>query len=88
MFNMEITKKYELTNEYKVFEDDNVIVYRIRALVDIPEHNVKTGDLGGFIESEDNLSHLGNCWVADEAVVYGYTFLFGNAMITGDTIFN
>lgn len=40
--------------------------YRIRALRDFGD--VKMGDLGGYVESEKNLSHEGNCWIYDEAV--------------------
>lgn len=46
-------KKYELTGETK--EIDGKILHRIRALIDIPEHDVKAGDLGGWIEAERNL---------------------------------
>ena len=59
-------KKYELTLETK--EIDGRTLYRIRALRDFG--TVKKGDLGGWIEGEWNLSHNGNCWVADEAMVY------------------
>ena len=31
--------------------------------------NVKEGDIGGYIESEDNLSQAGTCWIYDEAKV-------------------
>jgi len=51
--------KYELTNQ-KVYID-NKTLYRIRALKDF--ENVKNGDLGGYIRSENNLSQEGNCWV-------------------------
>lgn len=60
-------KKYELTGETK--EIGGKILHRIRALVDIPVHNVKAGDLGGWIEAERNLSQKGAAWVADEARV-------------------
>lgn len=50
-------KKYELTGETK--EIDGKILHRIRALIDIPEHDVKAGDLGGWIEAERNLSQNG-----------------------------
>ena len=33
--------------------------------------NVKKGDLGGWIEKEDNLSQEGDCWVFGDAWVYG-----------------
>ncbi|MDD9334284.1 MAG: hypothetical protein PV354_11755, partial [Bartonella sp.] len=61
-----ISKKYEFTNETKQVGD--VTLYRIRALRDFGD--VKAGDLGGFIEKEDNLSHDGNCWVYDKARVF------------------
>lgn len=47
-------KKYELTDETKV--EHGVTLHRIRALVDIVRYGVKAGDLGGWIESEANLS--------------------------------
>jgi hypothetical protein len=44
-------------------------LFRIRAVRDFG--GVKRGDLGGYIESEANLLHEGDCWVADAAQVYG-----------------
>lgn len=44
-------------------------VYVIEALRDFGD--VEEGDIGGFIESEENLSHEGNCWVYHSAIVYG-----------------
>lgn len=43
-------------------------LYRIKALIDIPLHNVKAGDLGGYVENEYVLSHEGSCWVGGDAV--------------------
>lgn len=40
-----------------------------RALKDFG--NVKKGDIGGFVESEDNLSQDDDCWIYDNAVVCG-----------------
>ena len=45
--------------------------------------NVKKGYLGGLIESEDNLSQDGNCWVDTRAVVTGNAKVYGNATIQG-----
>jgi len=59
--------KYELTDE--TIDRHGHTLYRIRALQDIPGHDVKTGDLGGFIESEANLNQEGDCWVRDNAQV-------------------
>ena len=60
-------KKYELTGEVKV--KFGVTFKRIRALIDFG--NVKKGELGGFIEKEENLSHENNAWVYDDAEVSG-----------------
>ena len=62
---METTKKYELTDE--VIEVDDVELRRIRAVRNFGD--VKAGDLGGFVQSEINLSHHGNAWVCDDAKV-------------------
>ena len=61
-------KKYELTEE--TVEVEEITLHRIRALRDIERYGVKKGDLGGFIEKEDNLSHGGNAWVSSNAWVY------------------
>ena len=60
-------KKYELTEE-KITLDENQTLYRIKALKDFGD--VKAGDLGGFVESEKNLSQDGNCWISDDVKVY------------------
>ena len=74
-------KKYELTAETK--EIGGKILHRIRALIDIPLHDVKAGDLGGWIEAERNLSQEGSAWVADEAWVTGSAWVTDSAWVTG-----
>lgn len=73
-------KKYELTGETK--EIGGVTLHRIRALIDIPEHDVKAGDLGGWLETEENLSHNGAAWVADLACVTDSACVTGSACVT------
>lgn len=41
-------------------------VRQIRALQDFGD--VKAGDLGGYVESEANLSHTGECWVYEGSI--------------------
>ena len=55
--------KNEQTNG---FTNAKRTVYRIQALRDFGD--VKAGELGGYVESEDNLSHSGRCWVYGNAV--------------------
>ena len=73
-------KKYEFYPKDSIVYD-NRRLYRIRALRDFA--NVKKGDLGGYIESERNLSHFGNAWVYDDAKVYYYASVTGNAKVYG-----
>ena len=73
-------KKYELTKETKTI--GRVTLYRIKALRSFG--NVKAGDLGGFVEKEENLSHKGNSWVYGNAEVYGNAKVYGNAWVYGN----
>ena len=72
--------KYKLTDE-KIKHNDKTL-YRIQALKDFGD--VKAGELGGWIESERNLSQDGNCWVYDDAWVYDNARVFDNALISGN----
>lgn len=79
-----MTKKYEITDE--TTQKDNRTLHRIRAIVDIPLMNVRAGDLGGWIESEDNLSHFGDSWIGGVAKVYGSAKVHGNARVDGKVV--
>ena len=70
-------KKYELIEETK--QAGARTLYRIKALKDFG--TVEKGDLGGFVESEKNLSQEGACWVFDNARVYGNARVFDNAQV-------
>ena len=72
-------KKYELTSETKIVFGH--ILYRIKALSSFGY--VSAGDLGGFLESEKNLSQNGNAWVSGNARVYGNAEVSGNAEVYG-----
>ena len=74
-------KKYELTGETKVV--NGVTLHRIRAVRDIPEHAIKSGDLGGWLETAENLSHDGAAWVMDSAYVMGKARVTGKALVAG-----
>ncbi len=72
-------KKYEFTGEYII--KGNKMLQRIRALRSFK--GVECGDLGGYIESERNLSHDGNAWVGNDAEVYGFGQVTGNGLVAG-----
>ncbi|WP_019223897.1 hypothetical protein [Bartonella rattaustraliani] len=71
-------KKYELTDETKVV--NGITLHRIKALRDFDD--VKAGDLGGFIEKKENLSHEGNCWVYNDAIASYDAIVSENAKIS------
>lgn len=71
-------KHFELTDE--TIEVAGNTLHRIRCTRDCKW--AKTGDLGGFIEKEDNLS--GDAWVADNARVSGNAWVFGTARVSGN----
>lgn len=75
-----MSKKYKLTDE--TIKLNGVTLYRIEALKDFGE--IKKGDKGGFIESENNLAHEGNAWVSNNAHVYGDACVFDNAQVYGN----
>ena len=75
-------RKYKLTKETKVFR--GITLHRIQALKSFG--NVSKGDLGGWIEKEENLSQEGNAWVSGEAKVSGTNRLVGNAVMSGSAI--
>ena len=73
-------KKYKLTNETIVHL--GFTLYRIEALMDFSD--VETGDKGGFVQSENNLSQLGNAWVYGNAKVCGKAEVRGDANVCGN----
>ena len=78
-------KKYELTEEKKVFL--GTTLYRIRALKDFELLDgaiIHAGDLGGWVEKEDNLSQEDSAWVFDKARIFGNARVSGNVWVFGD----
>lgn len=63
-------------------------LFRIIATVDIPNANVAAGDIGGYVEHENNLHDF--AWVADDAKIYerakisGYAIVMNRAEVYGD----
>ena len=70
-------KKYELTQNSITL--NNKTLYQIKALKDFGL--IKKGNLGGYIESEKNLSHDGNCWISGNARVYGDAKIYENILV-------
>ena len=66
-------KKYNLTSNTKVVEGHTL--YQIK--------HCETGELGGWIESEKNLSQEGNAWVFGNALVFDNAWVYGSAQVSG-----
>lgn len=77
-----LKKKYILTEE--ALEEDGTTLHRIKAVSSFGD--VNEGDLGGFVESEKNLSHFGLAWIYDNAKVYGDAKIHGNAKVYDNAV--
>lgn len=73
-------KKYELTAEF--IEKWGKKLFRIKALISF--ESVEVGELGGYVEKEDNLAQTGNAWVYGDAEVYGNARVSGDARVSGN----
>jgi len=72
-----MTKKFELGEKHT---SENL--FRVVALRDFS--NVKKGDNGGWVASDENLSQKGNCWISGNAIVSGNARVSGNAIVSGN----
>ncbi len=86
----------------KIAYDSNgeeITLYQIRALRDftcpfklnpdgeiLDQTLVKKGELGGYIQKEENLSHEGDCWIFEDSEVRGNARVEGNARLVGRTL--
>ena len=77
------TKKYEFV-EGDTIRRQGRVLKRIRAIKDFS--HVKKGDLGGYIEREENLSHEGNCWVGMSAFVHSRARIYEDARVTNYSV--
>lgn len=81
-----MNKKYSLTD--KSITVNGKKLFQIKA--EISFGSVTKGELGGYIEKEENLSHDGNAWVSnnarvcDNARVYDNAQVYGNAWVSGN----
>lgn len=76
-------RKYEFTDEVH-YVSRYIVLKRIRALIDIPTHDIKAGDLGGWIQKVSNLPHENQAWVSENAKVYGDAVIEDDSLVFGD----
>jgi len=76
-------KKYSLTLVTK--ELFGKTLFQIKAKISFG--SVVKGELGGYIEKEENLSQEGDAWVSGNASVYGDAKVYGNARVSAKAEF-
>lgn len=74
--------KYILTSETKVVFGRHTL-HRIQCTEAFSD--VLVGDLGGFVESEANLSQLGLCWIYDDAMCFGAATVRDDAVLRNNS---
>ena len=80
-------KKFELTDNF-VINALGIKLFQIKCTKAFK--NANEGDLGGYVEKEENLSQSGDAWVSGDArvsgdaQVYGYAQVYGNAQVSGN----
>ena len=74
-------KKFELTTEF-ITNAFGKKLFRIKSLVEFGD--VKAGEIGGYVEKEENVSQYGNAWVYGNAKVYGDAKVYVDAKVYGD----
>ena len=74
-----MSEKYKLTEKYIIH--NGVKLFQIQAVTAFG--SVSKGELGGYIQSEECLSHSGDAWVSGNAWVFGDAQVSGNARVYG-----
>ncbi|WIC41429.1 UDP-3-O-(3-hydroxymyristoyl) glucosamine nacyltransferase [Chryseobacterium phage MA9V-1] len=75
-----MAKTFELIKDGSI-KHNGCTLYKIKALADITNHGVKAGDIGGWVESENNLQS-NEAWIGDAAMVYGDAVVSEKALVT------
>ena len=73
-------KKFELTDNF-VINGFGIKLFQIKCTKSFKYAN--EGDLGGYVEKEDNLSQSGDAWVSGNAQVSGNARVYGDAQVSG-----
>ena len=76
-----------MNKKFELLLDDTITIFgirlfRIKALISFG--SVEEGEIGGYVEKEDNLSSSGNAWVYGNAEVSGNARVSGNAWVSGN----
>lgn len=87
-----------MKKKYKLLKRDTIVIacvfgnklerklYRIQAMQDFGD--VKKGDLGGYVESENNLSQFNTSWIYGDSKVYGNSTVTLDAKIIDSSVYD
>ena len=84
---IDMEKKFELTDKF-VFNTFGIKLFQIKCTKSFKY--AKEGDLGGYVEKDENLDQESDAWVfgnarvSGDARVYGDAQVFGDARVSGD----
>ena len=85
-------RKYELTDIRQSVSISGESLYRIKALKEFVNEAtgvvIEKGQLGGFVQSEKNLSQDGTCWIDDNARVFNNAKVTDNAYVGEEAMLN
>ena len=77
-----MSQKYEIS---EIAHPRYPWLHRIRALSDV-RPGVQKGDLGGYVQSAENLSQEGSCWIFDDAIACDESFVDQQATVSGSAV--
>ena len=78
---IDMEKKFELTDKF-VFNTFGIKLFQIKCTKSFKY--AKEGDLGGYVEKDENLDQESDAWVSGNAQVSGNARVSGNADIEND----
>ena len=78
---MNMEKKFELTDNF-IINAFGVKLFQIKCTKSFKY--AKEGDLGGYVEKDENLDQESDAWVSGNAEVSGDAWVSGNAEVSGD----
>lgn len=79
---IDMEKKFELTDKF-VFNTFGIKLFQIKCTKSFKY--AKEGDLGGYVEKDENLDQESDAWVYGDAWVSGNAQVSGDAWVSGDT---
>ena len=78
---MNMEKKFELTDNF-IINAFGVKLFQIKCTKSFKY--AKEGDLGGYVEKDENLDQESDAWVSGNAEVSGDAWVSGDARVSGD----